>query len=82
MEQFQNLITDTVNEALKKNSKQFGQRPSKGFVTRREACHKLNIHETTLSRWTREGRINSKGIGGRVYYLISDIQSALQTLNS
>jgi len=50
--------------------------------TREETSERLKIDLSTLSRWTRQGKITAHSIGARIYYKESSIQEALITLKS
>ena len=50
--------------------------------TREEASERLKIDLSTLSRWTKQGKITAHSIGARIYYKESSIQEALITLKS
>jgi hypothetical protein len=50
--------------------------------TREEASERLKIDLSTLSRWTKQGKIATHSIGARIYYKESSIQNALILLES
>ena len=50
--------------------------------TREDASERLKIDLSTLSRWTKQGKITAHSIGARVYYKESSIQEALVKLDS
>ena len=50
--------------------------------TREEASERLKIDLSTLSRWTKKGKITAHSIGARIYYKESSIQEALVKLES
>lgn len=50
--------------------------------TREEASERLKIDLSTLSRWTKHGKITAHSIGARIYYKESSIQEALIALKS
>ena len=49
-------------------------------VTRKETCDFLKISLTTLWHWTNKGKIDSYGIGNRVYYKKVDLLNSLVLL--
>lgn len=51
------------------------------ILTRNDTADYLGISLSTLSRWTKKGKISSQGIGHRVYYKMSDIKRSLITIN-
>lgn len=50
------------------------------LLTPQETCKYLKIHETTLWRWTKDGRVICYGIGGSRFYKKSEILDALKPL--
>ena len=50
--------------------------------TREETSERLKIDLSTLSRWTKQGKIAAHSIGARIYYKESSIQNALILLES
>ena len=50
--------------------------------TREETSERLKIDLSTLSRWTKQGKITAHSIGARIYYKESSIQEALIALKS
>jgi predicted site-specific integrase-resolvase len=54
----------------------------KELLTREETISLLAISPSTLHRWCKAGKVKSHGIGGRVYYLHSEImQESLKATN-
>ncbi len=41
---------------------------------------KPNVSKVTIIKWTKQGRLNSHRIGGRVYYKHSEIMQSLNTI--
>lgn len=64
---------------LKKN---YTPRNPEVYVTREETADKFKVNLSTLWGWTKKGILKSYGIGGRVYYKLSEIEQALQPLES
>ena len=50
--------------------------------TREDTSERLKIDLSTLSRWTKQGKITAHSIGARIYYKESSIQEALVKLDS
>lgn len=46
-------------------------------VSVREAAHLLGISERSLRKWTRQGKIRARRIGGRVLYSIATLEEFL-----
>ena len=47
------------------------------LITRDEACKLLNINRTTLWSYTKKGKLQSYGIGSRVYYKRDEVIASL-----
>ena len=47
------------------------------LLTREETAKLLKIELCTLHNWTRQGKLISYGIGGRVYYKRAEIEKSL-----
>lgn len=47
------------------------------LMTRQDTAAFLKINITTLHNWTRNGKLNAYGIGGRVYYKRKEIETSL-----
>ncbi|HCD9236637.1 TPA: helix-turn-helix domain-containing protein [Elizabethkingia anophelis] len=77
------MVKEVVREQLIEFSKWFESKiiDEDRILTRNDTADYLGISLSTLSRWTKEGKISSKGIGDRVYYKMSDIKKSLITIN-
>ena len=51
------------------------------LLTREETAELLKINLSTLHNWTKEKKLTSYGIGGRVYYKRNEIVQSLLKLN-
>jgi len=54
---------------------------SNELLTREETAKYLKISLSTLWHWSKKGILPSYGIGNRVYYKISEIESSLTKIN-
>lgn len=54
------------------------RQPSDGLYRRKEASVRLGVSTVTLDKWTKQGAINARKIGTRVYYTEKDINEALE----
>lgn len=48
------------------------------YLTRKQACEKLNMSPVTLWKLTKEGKLQSYKLGGKIKYLESDILFSCQ----
>ncbi len=51
-------------------------------MTEIEAVKWLQVSRTTLQSWRREGKIPFQVLGGRIYYLRSELLAAMTKINS
>ena len=71
-------ITKSVLDGLENRLEQLQQQKDKELLlTRTEAAKYLKIDYSTLSSWTKKGKIKLYGIGYRVYYKKHEIDEAL-----
>lgn len=61
--------------------KHFQPTEPKAYLSRNEVAELLKIDLSSVHNWTKRGILKSFGIGGRVYYLRSDIEACLIPLN-
>lgn len=78
-------LKDLISEGLKTQIEglkriQTSKDPDK-LLTRAETAKLLRINLATLWAWSKSGKIQSVGIGNRVYYKRSDIEKALIKIN-
>lgn len=65
-------------EAIKEN---YQPKEQEELMTRQEVADYFKINITTLWNWTKRGKLISYGIGYRVYYKRSEIESSLIRIN-
>ncbi len=73
--EIKNAIIPELKEEL---SKEFQPKQPTEYLTRTEVCKLLKIDLSTLHRWTKSGKLIAYGIGNRVYYKRSEIESYLE----
>lgn len=62
------------------NQKEIGLFFEKPILTKKETAQLLNVDLSTLWNWQKKRILIPFGIGGRVYYRMSDIEKALVKL--
>ncbi len=72
------LISESVKKEIESLKKEL-EKNNDTLLTRKETCQFLDVNPATLWRYEKKGKLLSKKIGNRVYYLKSDV---LQALNS
>ena len=70
-EELKELIREAVAEAI--NSQKV-----KGLLSFKEACKFLGISSSTLNKWKVEGKIPFKRLGKRIFFIPSEILTALK----
>lgn len=79
-QQFEEIISKTVNEILEKYLKSFQPTQPEEYLTRKDVAQLLKVDLSTIANWNKSGKLKPLGIGGRVYYLKSDVINSLQPL--
>ncbi|KFF75993.1 hypothetical protein HX13_01155 [Chryseobacterium sp. P1-3] len=74
------IIRKLIFGASLKNQTQQPQL-QKELLTREETAIFFDVDLSTLHNWKKKGILLPVGIGGRVYYRMSDIEKALTPLN-
>lgn len=73
------IVSDSVKKELDKFKQELDLSNSNEILlTREETCNLLSINLSTLWSYTKKGKLPSKKIGNRVYYLKSEILEALK----
>ncbi len=79
LQDWQNVINNSVNNALQNHSKHTAAvPPSEKYLTRKETSKLLNVSLPTLNKYTKTGKINAYRFGVRVLYKLTEIESTLQ----
>lgn len=81
-EELQGLITQSVNEALNAVMQNLQPCSDAELLTRKQACDFLQIDSSTLWEWTKKGKVQAYGTGGRRYYKKSELLNALVPLQA
>lgn len=74
------IVSESIRTELEKFKKEFAKSNSDDtLLTREETCELLSINLSTLWSYTKKGKLPSKKIGNRVYYLKSEVLEALNS---
>lgn len=76
-DQLKELISETIKTELEIFAKNISLREPEELLTRTETAELLKINLTTLWSWSKKGKLKSYGIGNRIYYKRSEIETAL-----
>lgn len=79
VEEFHRDIKKLVSEAIREQKSEKKQSNVSEYATRKEVAEKLHISFPTLNRLHRDGILVSNKIGGRVLYLWSDVEKAINS---
>lgn len=74
---FQNDIRKIVAEAIRETKPESKEPIRPEYLTRREVKERLHVSYPTLNRFDKEGILTAHKIGGRVLYLWSDVEKAI-----
>lgn len=81
-EELQQSILSGVKACLDELKDSFQTSQPKDLLSREETAELLGIDLSTLYRWTQQGKLNSYGIGNRVFYKREEIEKSLVPLNN
>ena len=71
------LISDAVKSQLEDLKKNFQPKVPTELLTRNEVKELFKVDLSTIHNWTKKGKLKSYGIGGRVYYKRSELDSTI-----
>ncbi len=73
---------DRIETSLNDLSQKLKVEKPEEFLTRTEVSKLLKITVTTLDRWTVQGQLTRYGIGKKIYYKRSEIETSLVEIHS
>jgi len=74
---FENIKDEIIPELKKQFCSEFQDKRPEDYLTRDEVCELLKIDLSSLHRWRKEGKIPSYGMGKRVYFKRSEIDTII-----
>ncbi len=80
-DQLQNAILEGVKKQLQELAEQFQPKEATEYLTRTEVRDLLKVDLSTVHNWTKRGKLKAYGIGSRVYYKRSDVDTLMTPLN-
>ena len=81
-EQLENLVKRAVRESLQEENPQQKSDRQNDFLNREEVIQLLKISPSTLYNWTTQGKVRAYGLGAKVYYKQSEIESMMVPLKT
>ncbi|HEU4789803.1 MAG TPA: helix-turn-helix domain-containing protein [Flavobacterium sp.] len=80
-EQLQSEINAGVKVQLENFLKHFTPKQPNEYLTRQNVADMLSVDISTVHNYCKRGILQPKGIGGRVYFLRSEVEASLKPLN-
>lgn len=80
-DELRSVVQESVKVELKDIQKKLTPTAPTEYLTRDETSKLLSIDLSTLWSWTKKGKLNSYGIGNRVYYKRVEVEKALVKIN-
>ena len=82
LEQMGEFLEPILRKIVHQELTQILDKQEDRFLSPKETCDRFvpKISKTTLAAWTEQGLINQYRIGGRVFYLFSEIVEKAKTL--
>ncbi|MDX1278385.1 helix-turn-helix domain-containing protein [Oceanihabitans sediminis] len=81
-EQLQNAIIEGVKSQLQELKEHFQPKQPNEYLTRQEVAEMLSVDLSTIHNWKTKGILTAYQIGGRVFYLRSDVENAIIKLKN
>jgi FMN-dependent NADH-azoreductase len=80
-EQLQNEIANSVKCLLDEFLEHYKPQHQNEYLTRRNISEMFNVDLSTVHNWCKAGKLRPLGIGSRVYFLRSDVEQSLVSIN-
>ena len=82
LDEFKSIIGDIVEEKLRQFKPELPKPADGEYITRNQVCDKIKISLATLHAYTKCGILKGYRIGGRVLYRLSEIEQAVQAIQT
>ncbi len=80
-EHLETKILKGVESQIDDLKKHFQPKEPNEYLTRQEVAQMFGVDISTIHNWSKRGVLKPQGIGGRVYFLRSEIESSVKPLN-
>ena len=80
-DQLTELIDTIVKTRFNDLKENFQPKTPTEYVTRNEVAKMFSIDVSSVHNWTKSGRLKAYSIGGRIYYLRSEIEASLTPIH-
>ena len=81
-EDLQNAIIEGVKLQFEELKTLFQPKQPNKYLTRQEVAEMLSVDLSTVHNWTKKGILTANQIGGRVFYLRTDVENAIVKLKN
>lgn len=82
LKDLQTIIGEILEEKLRQFKPEHQIQPTNEYITRREVCSRLKISLATLHTYTKDGTLKGYKIGGRVLYLLTEVEQSIQAIQA
>ena len=76
-EQLKDVIVDGVKIQLEEFKRDYQLKEPNQYLTRSEVAKMLQVDLSTIHNWTVKNKLQSYGIGGRVYYKLAEVEHSI-----
>jgi hypothetical protein len=80
-QELQQQINEGVKNQLQEFLKNFAPKQPNEYLTRQQVAQMFDVDISTIHNWCKSKRLNPMGIGARVYFLRSEVETSLKPLN-
>ncbi|MCK0148213.1 helix-turn-helix domain-containing protein [Arenibacter sp. F26102] len=81
LETLEALLNKIVGKHLEELKKEYKPKEPTEFLTRHEVAELLKIDISSIANWRKSGKLQSYGIGGRVYFKRKEVEAAIIKIN-
>ncbi len=80
-EQLQRILVEGVKAQFDELKKEFQTKAPIEYLSIEETAILLKVSKPTLWRWTKDGILQSYGLGAKVYYIRKEVEDAMVRLD-
>ncbi len=78
---FKKEIANEVKTYLDEFLKNFKPVQPKEYLSRKDVATLFGVDISSVHNWAKNGRLNPLGIGGRIYFLRTEVEASLKQIN-
>lgn len=80
-QELQKEISQSIKAHLDDFLQNFKPKQPNDYLTRSDVAKMFNVDLSTIANWQKNGKLKPYALGGRIYFLRSDIEASLTPLN-